>query len=127
LQITISRYGRGPSGHAGRGEAACRRRRRHRHQGPPHPQPLGAAQGSINAAISETTESHAFDTVKGSDYLADQDAVGDVPRGPADIIGFEHMGVIFYRNEEGKLGRRAFEACVGAPISLAISSAKRCW
>lgn len=70
-----------------------------------------AAQGGINAAISEddTWESHAFDTVKGSDYLADQDAVEVMCReAPADIIEFEHMGVIFYRNEEGKLGRRAF-------------------
>ncbi len=70
-----------------------------------------AAQGGINAAISEddTWESHAFDTVKGSDYLADQDAVEVMCReAPADIIEFEHMGVIFYRNEDGKLGRRAF-------------------
>lgn len=70
-----------------------------------------AAQGGINAAIAEddTWESHAFDTVKGSDYLADQDAVEVMAReAPADIIEFEHMGVIFYRNEDGKLGRRAF-------------------
>ena len=70
-----------------------------------------AAQGGINAAIAEedTWESHAFDTVKGSDYLADQEAVEIMCReAPADIIEFEHMGVIFYRNEEGMLGRRAF-------------------
>lgn len=70
-----------------------------------------AAQGGINAAISEedTWESHAFDTVKGSDYLADQDAVEIMcQEAPRDIIEFEHMGVIFYRNEDGKLGRRAF-------------------
>jgi succinate dehydrogenase / fumarate reductase, flavoprotein subunit len=70
-----------------------------------------AAQGGINAAIAEddTWESHAFDTVKGSDYLADQDAVEIMAReAPADIIEFEHMGVIFYRNEDGRLGRRAF-------------------
>jgi succinate dehydrogenase / fumarate reductase, flavoprotein subunit len=70
-----------------------------------------AAQGGINAAIAEddTWESHAFDTVKGSDYLADQDAVEIMAReAPDDIIEFEHMGVIFYRNEDGKLGRRAF-------------------
>ncbi len=70
-----------------------------------------AAQGGINAAIGEgdTWESHAFDTVKGSDYLADQDAVEIMCReAPADIIEFEHMGVIFYRNEDGKLGTRAF-------------------
>jgi len=70
-----------------------------------------AAQGGINAAMGEgdSWESHAFDTIKGSDYLADQDAVAVMCReAPSDIIEFEHMGVIFYRNEEGKLGTRAF-------------------
>src|SRR6202790_5550541 len=70
-----------------------------------------AAQGGINAALGEgdSWESHAFDTIKGSDYLADQDAVEDMCReAPADIVEFEHMGVIFYRNEDGKLGTRAF-------------------
>jgi succinate dehydrogenase / fumarate reductase, flavoprotein subunit len=70
-----------------------------------------AAQGGINAALGEgdTWESHAYDTIKGSDYLADQDAVEAMCReAPADIIEFEHMGVIFFRNEDGKLGTRAF-------------------
>jgi succinate dehydrogenase / fumarate reductase flavoprotein subunit len=70
-----------------------------------------AAQGGINAAISETDswESHAFDTVKGSDYLADQDAVEVMcQEAPGDIIEFEHMGVIFYRGPDGRLGTRAF-------------------
>ena len=70
-----------------------------------------AAQGGINAALGpgDTWESHAFDTVKGSDYLADQDAVEIMcQEAPADVIDFEHMGVIFYRNEDGKLGTRAF-------------------
>jgi succinate dehydrogenase / fumarate reductase, flavoprotein subunit len=70
-----------------------------------------AAQGGINAAIGETDtwESHAFDTIKGSDYLADQDAVEIMCReAPADVMEFEHMGVIFYRDAEGKLGTRAF-------------------
>jgi succinate dehydrogenase / fumarate reductase, flavoprotein subunit len=70
-----------------------------------------AAQGGINAAIGEddTWESHAFDTIKGSDYLADQDAVEIMCReAPADIIEFEHMGVIFFRDDKGKLGKRAF-------------------
>jgi succinate dehydrogenase / fumarate reductase flavoprotein subunit len=70
-----------------------------------------AAQGGINAALGEgdSWESHAFDTIKGSDYLADQDAVEVMCReAPGDIIEFEHMGVIFYRNEDGKLGTRAF-------------------
>src|SRR5579872_1194820 len=70
-----------------------------------------AAQGGINAAIGETDtwESHAFDTIKGSDYLADQDAVEIMCReAPQDVLEFEHMGVIFYRNNDGKLGTRAF-------------------
>jgi succinate dehydrogenase / fumarate reductase flavoprotein subunit len=70
-----------------------------------------AAQGGINAALGEgdSWESHAFDTVKGSDYLADQDAVEMMCReAPADIIEFEHMGCIFYRDDSGKLGSRAF-------------------
>jgi succinate dehydrogenase / fumarate reductase flavoprotein subunit len=70
-----------------------------------------AAQGGINAALGEgdTWESHAYDTIKGSDFLADQDAVEIMAReAPDDIIEFEHMGVIFFRNEDGKLGTRAF-------------------
>ena len=71
----------------------------------------GAAQGGINAALGagDSWEIHAFDTIKGSDYLADQDAVEVMTsEAPQDIIELEHMGVIFYRNEEGKLGTRAF-------------------
>ncbi len=70
-----------------------------------------AAQGGINAALGEgdTWESHAYDTIKGSDFLADQDAVEIMCReAPSDIVEFEHMGVIFYRNQDGKLGTRAF-------------------
>jgi succinate dehydrogenase / fumarate reductase flavoprotein subunit len=71
----------------------------------------GAAQGGINAAIDpgDSWEIHAFDTIKGSDYLADQDAVEIMCReAPQDIIELEHMGVIFYRSDDGKLGTRAF-------------------
>jgi succinate dehydrogenase / fumarate reductase, flavoprotein subunit len=70
-----------------------------------------AAQGGINAALGEgdSWQSHAFDTVKGSDYLADQDAVEIMCReAPADVVEFEHLGVIFYRGPDGKLGTRAF-------------------
>mgnify|MGYP001426171292 CR=1 FL=1 len=70
-----------------------------------------AAQGGINAALSEgdSWESHAFDTVKGSDYLGDQDAIEITAReaGP-DIIELEHMGVTFNRDETGRLGARNF-------------------
>ncbi len=70
-----------------------------------------AAQGGINAALNpgDSWESHAFDTIKGSDYLADQDAVAIMTReAPEEILHLEHLGVTFHRNEEGKLGTRAF-------------------
>ncbi len=70
-----------------------------------------AAQGGINAALQEddSWESHAFDTIKGSDYLADQDAVEIMCRAaPDELLHLEHLGVTFHRNEEGKLGTRAF-------------------
>jgi succinate dehydrogenase / fumarate reductase flavoprotein subunit len=70
-----------------------------------------AAQGGINAALDpeDSWESHAFDTVKGSDYLGDQDAIEVMTQeAPAEILHLEHLGVPFHRNEEGKLGTRAF-------------------
>ena len=71
-----------------------------------------AAQGGINAALTDrgdSWEDHAFDTIKGSDYLSDQDAVEYMctEAGP-ELIDLEHMGVIFNRDEEGRLGTRAF-------------------
>jgi succinate dehydrogenase / fumarate reductase, flavoprotein subunit len=70
-----------------------------------------AAQGGINAALNpeDSWESHAFDTVKGSDYLGDQDAIEIMCReAPEEILHLEHLGVTFHRNEEGRLGTRAF-------------------
>src|SRR4029453_7724603 len=70
-----------------------------------------AAQGGINAALQEddSWESHAFDTIKGSDYLADQDAVEIMCQAaPEELLHLEHLGVTFHRNEEGKLGTRGF-------------------
>ncbi len=70
-----------------------------------------AAQGGINAALNpeDSWESHAFDTVKGSDYLGDQDAIAIMcQEAPEEILHLEHLGVPFHRNEEGKLGTRAF-------------------
>jgi succinate dehydrogenase / fumarate reductase flavoprotein subunit len=70
-----------------------------------------AAAGGINAALNpeDTWESHAFDTVKGSDYLGDQDAIEIMCReAPDEILWLEHAGVTFYRNESGHLGTRAF-------------------
>ncbi len=71
-----------------------------------------AAQGGINAALTDRGdkwEDHAYDTIKGSDYLADQDAVEIMSKeAGGEIINMEHMGVIFNRDEDGKLGTRAF-------------------
>jgi succinate dehydrogenase / fumarate reductase flavoprotein subunit len=70
-----------------------------------------AAAGGINAALnpSDTWESHAFDTVKGADYIGDQDAIEIMCReAPEEVLHLEHLGVTFARNEEGELGTRAF-------------------
>lgn len=70
-----------------------------------------AAQGGINAALNpeDSWESHAYDTVKGSDYLGDQDAIEIMcQEAPEELLHLEHMGVTFHRNDEGLLGTRAF-------------------
>jgi succinate dehydrogenase / fumarate reductase, flavoprotein subunit len=70
-----------------------------------------AAQGGINAALNpeDSWESHAFDTIKGSDYLGDQDAIEVMCReAPGALLDLEHKGVTFHRNEVGRLGTRAF-------------------
>lgn len=71
----------------------------------------GAAQGGINAALSDedTVELHEFDTVKGSDYLGDQDAIKLMcEKAPETIRWAEKMGAVFSRNEEGKIAQRPF-------------------
>jgi succinate dehydrogenase / fumarate reductase flavoprotein subunit len=70
-----------------------------------------AAAGGINAALNpeDTWESHAFDTIKGSDYLGDQDAIEIMCReAPGEILYLEHAGVTFHRADTGHLGTRAF-------------------
>ncbi|MCL2769122.1 MAG: FAD-binding protein [Solirubrobacterales bacterium] len=70
-----------------------------------------AAAGGINAAISveDDWRSHAYDTVKGSDYLGDQDAIEIMcSEAPGEVMHLEHIGVTFHRNEEGRLDLRAF-------------------
>ncbi|MBI5234989.1 MAG: FAD-dependent oxidoreductase [Deltaproteobacteria bacterium] len=70
-----------------------------------------AAQGGINAAMSvdDAWERHAFDTVKGSDYLADQDAVEVLCREASrDIIELEAFGAIFSRDSSGAIAQRPF-------------------
>jgi len=71
----------------------------------------GAAQGGINAALGaeDSTELHEFDTVKGSDYLADQDCVELMcTKAPETIRWAERMGAVFSRNEEGNIAIRPF-------------------
>jgi succinate dehydrogenase flavoprotein subunit len=70
-----------------------------------------AAAGGINAALKpgDSWESHAYDTVKGSDYLGDQDAIELMCKAaPEEILHLEHLGVTFHRDDVGELGTRAF-------------------
>lgn len=70
-----------------------------------------AAQGGINAALGEddSWEKHAYDTVKGSDYLADQDAVEVLCReAPQIVVEAEHWGTLFSRTSEGRIAQRPF-------------------
>jgi succinate dehydrogenase / fumarate reductase flavoprotein subunit len=73
----------------------------------------GAAQGGITAALGNEEEDrwewHMFDTVKGGDYLGDQDAIEILAKdAPRAIYELEHMGVPFSRNEGGMIAQRAF-------------------
>jgi len=73
----------------------------------------GTAQGGISASIGNEEEDHwewhLFDTVKGSDYLSDQDAVEIMVKdAPRAIYELEHMGVPFSRTPEGKIAQRNF-------------------
>lgn len=73
-----------------------------------------AAQGGIAAALqnvdpNDNPKAHAYDTVKGSDFLADQDAVDILTQeAPEVIIELEHLGVLFSRLEDGRIAQRAF-------------------
>src|SRR5215212_933849 len=70
-----------------------------------------AAAGGINAAInpSDDWRSHAYDTVKGSDFIGDQDAIEVMCReAPHEVMHLEHIGVTFHRNETGQMDLRAF-------------------
>jgi succinate dehydrogenase / fumarate reductase flavoprotein subunit len=73
----------------------------------------GTAQGGVGAALGnheeDNPEWHTFDTIKGSDYLADQDAVKTMCYEAVDIVyELEHMGLPFNRTEEGKIAQRPF-------------------
>jgi succinate dehydrogenase / fumarate reductase, flavoprotein subunit len=84
-----------------------------------------AAQGGINAALSpnDSWEAHAFDTVKGSDYLGDQDAIEVLCReAPQDILELERMGAVFSRDASGHIAQRPFG---GAQFPRACYSADK--
>ena len=75
----------------------------------------GAAEGGINAALGNASEDnpekHAYDTVKGSDYLGDQDAIEVLcEEAPADVYQLEHWGAVFSRTEDGRIAQRPFGA-----------------
>lgn len=72
-----------------------------------------SAQGGINAALGNTTEDdwrwHMFDTIEGSDYLGDQDAIEYMCReAPQTVIELEHMGLPFSRRDDGTIYQRSF-------------------
>ena len=72
-----------------------------------------AAQGGINAALGNMTKDdwrwHAYDTIKGSDWLGDQDAIQYMCKNaPESVIELENMGMPFSRTDEGKIYQRAF-------------------
>ncbi|MCP4215229.1 MAG: succinate dehydrogenase flavoprotein subunit [bacterium] len=88
----------------------------------------GAAQGGIAAALCNSAEDseelHMFDTIKGSDYLGDQDVIEFfVGEAIKTIYEFEHMGVPFSRGEDGRINQRPFgghsspRACFSADIT----------
>jgi succinate dehydrogenase / fumarate reductase flavoprotein subunit len=75
----------------------------------------GAAEGGINAALGNASEDdpekHAFDTVKGSDYLGDQDAIQILcDEAPDDVYQLENWGAVFSRTPEGRIAQRPFGA-----------------
>jgi succinate dehydrogenase / fumarate reductase flavoprotein subunit len=93
-----------------------------------------AAQGGIAASLGNEEEDrwewHMFDTVKGGDYLADQDVAETLAReAPAAVVMLEHMGVPFSRNKAGKIGQRRFGGHTRnfgeAPVKRACYAADR--
>ena len=94
----------------------------------------GAAQGGIGAALGNTEEDHpewhAFDTVKGSDYLGDQEAIDFMAAEAVDAVyELEHMGLPFSRNPDGTIAQRPFGGHTnnetGKPVRRACYAADR--
>ncbi|HEX9840917.1 MAG TPA: FAD-binding protein, partial [Anaerolineales bacterium] len=94
----------------------------------------GAAQGGISAALGNYEEDrpewHTYDTVKGSDYLGDQDAIEFMCQEAIDaVLELEHMGLPFDRTPEGKISQRPFGGHTnnetGKPVRRAAHAADR--
>jgi succinate dehydrogenase / fumarate reductase flavoprotein subunit len=94
----------------------------------------GAAQGGISAALGNLEEDrvewHTYDSVKGSDYLGDQDAIEFMcQEAPQAVLELEHMGLPFDRTPEGKISQRPFGGHTnnetGKPVSRACHAADR--
>jgi succinate dehydrogenase / fumarate reductase flavoprotein subunit len=94
----------------------------------------GAAQGGIGAALGSSEEDHpewhTYDTVKGSDYLGDQDAIEFMCSEAIDaILELEHMGLPFDRTPEGRISQRPFGGhtnnVTGKPVRRACHAADR--
>ncbi len=94
----------------------------------------GAAQGGIGASLGNIGEDkwewHAYDTVKGSDYLADQDAVDVLCKDAVDtVVELEHLGLPFDRLENGRISQRRFGGHTnndtGRPVERACHAADR--
>ena len=94
----------------------------------------GAAQGGISAALGNYEEDkpewHTYDTVKGSDYLGDQDAIEFMTSEAIDaVLELEHMGLPFDRTPQGKISQRPFGGhtnnVTGKPVRRACHAADR--
>jgi len=95
----------------------------------------GAAQGGIAASLANEEEDHQewhmFDTVKGGDYLGDQDAIEILAREARDVVyQLEHLGVPFSRNRQGRIAQRKFGGHTkdfgrGGPVLRACYAADR--
>ena len=94
----------------------------------------GTAQGGIGAALGNLEEDrpewHTFDTVKGSDYLGDQDAIEFMcNEAPEAVLELEHMGLPFDRTPDGKIAQRPFGGhtnnVTGKPVRRAAHAADR--
>lgn len=94
----------------------------------------GAAQGGMGAALGNEEEDrpewHTYDTVKGSDYLGDQDAIEFMcEEAPQAVYELEHMGLPFSRTEEGRIAQRPFGGHTnnetGKPVRRACYAADR--